>query len=94
MMVADYFAKALQGMIFRKLRDMIMGNTYIALPTDLVHHNADKNTSGIPAVLTHQESRSVLKKKFESGGSPRSLMVLPACVKARMARPLLEILVT
>jgi hypothetical protein len=59
-MVADYFTKALEGMIFRQLRDIIMGNTDIALPTDVVHLTADK-TSGIPAVLTQQESRSVLK---------------------------------
>ncbi len=40
-MVADYFTKALQGMIFRKLRDMIMGNKTIALPTDPVTNTAD-----------------------------------------------------
>jgi hypothetical protein len=33
-MIADYFTKPLQGMIFRQLRDMIMGNTDIALPTE------------------------------------------------------------
>jgi hypothetical protein len=31
-MTADYFTKRLQGLIFRQLRDMIMGNTEIALP--------------------------------------------------------------
>ena len=30
-MIADYFTKPLQGVIFRELRDMIMGNTDIAL---------------------------------------------------------------
>jgi hypothetical protein len=33
-MIADYVTKPLQGMVFRKLWDMIMGNTDIALPTD------------------------------------------------------------
>jgi hypothetical protein len=32
-MIADYFTKPLQGIIFQKLWDMIMGNTDIA-PTD------------------------------------------------------------
>jgi hypothetical protein len=79
-MVADYFTKALQGAIFGKLRDMIMGNTDIALPTDLIDTIANK-TNGIPVVLTQQESRSVLNKKIERGGPPRSLTVLPARAK-------------
>jgi hypothetical protein len=79
-MVADYFTKALQGAIFRKLRDMIMGNTEIALPTDVIGPTADK-TNGIPVVSTQQESRSVLKKNIKQDGPPRSLTVLPARAK-------------
>jgi hypothetical protein len=69
LMVADYFTKPLQGVIFRKLRAMIMGTTDIALPT-----NTTDPTKGIPAVLPLQESRSVLKSEL-----PRS-NVLPARV--------------
>ncbi len=50
-MVADYFTKPLQGALFTKFRDMIMGNTIIALPTD--------DSVGIPAA-SPQESKSVL----------------------------------
>jgi hypothetical protein len=57
-MIVDYFTKPLQGLLFRQLRDMIMGNTDIALPTDTVSRTADQ-TSGIPVVSTEQESRSV-----------------------------------
>jgi hypothetical protein len=31
-MIAEYFTKTLKGLIFRQLRDIIMGNTEIALP--------------------------------------------------------------
>jgi hypothetical protein len=75
-MVADYFTKALQGMIFRKLRDMIMGNKIIALPTDPVTNTADI-TKQIPVILPSQESRSVLRYGGASDSSPRSLTVLP-----------------
>jgi hypothetical protein len=68
-MVAGYFTKALQGLIFRQLRDMIMGNMDIALPTDKVQQIADK-TSGIPAVLTQPESRSVLKRGLSKANRP------------------------
>jgi hypothetical protein len=78
--VADYFTKALQGAIFRKLRDMIMDNTEIALPTDVIGPIADK-TNGIPVVSTQQESRSVLKKNIEQDRPPLSLTVLPARAK-------------
>ncbi len=86
-LVADYFTKALQGLIFRQLRDMIMGNTDIALPTDEAQQIAVK-TSGIPAVLTQPESRSVLKKRTERGKPPRSLTVLPAYGKANEMIPI------
>ena len=87
-MVADYFTKALQGLIFRQLRDMIMGNSDIALPTDVTQQPADK-TSGIPAVpIAQQESRSVLKKIIKQGGPPRSLTVLPAYGKANVVIPI------
>jgi hypothetical protein len=33
-LVADYYRKPLQGILFQQLRDMIMGNTEIALPTN------------------------------------------------------------
>jgi hypothetical protein len=74
-MIADYFTKPLQGMIFRKLRDMIMGNTDIALSTDKL----DNEPSGIPTVATPRESRSVLESDIANDGPPRSLTVLRAC---------------
>jgi hypothetical protein len=61
-MLADYFTEAQQGMLFRQMRDMIMGNTDIALPTD--------KTVGIPAVSTTLESRSVLGNESEIDRSP------------------------
>ncbi len=75
-MVADYFTKALQGMIFKQLRDMIMGNTIIALPTDEVTKTVGM-TRRIPAVIPPQESRSVLRCNDATRSSPRSLTVLP-----------------
>jgi hypothetical protein len=76
-MIADYFTKPLQGIIFWKLRDMIMGNTYIApLPTD--KPSSAYQPSGIPTVTTPRESRSVLKSEIAIDGPPRSLTVLPA----------------
>jgi hypothetical protein len=76
-MFADYFTKALQGAIFWKLRDMIMGKTLIELPNDAtqeVHHPSIR----IPNGLTTSESRSVLKDKVASGKiSLHSLTVLP-----------------
>jgi hypothetical protein len=72
-MVADYFTKPLQGAIFRKLRDMVMGNTEIPLPQDIA-----VPTNGIPAVSTPLESRSVLESEPVIKGSPRSHTVLPA----------------
>jgi hypothetical protein len=76
-MIGDYFTKPLQGLIFRQLRDMIMGNTYIALPTDQVSSDTDQ-TSGIPAVAAQQESRSVLVKKGVIDPSPPSIKILSA----------------
>jgi hypothetical protein len=60
-MIADCFTKPLQGLIFQQLRDMIMGNTEIALPAgeSSVTINQKK---GIPVMPTQQESRSVLGK--------------------------------
>ena len=75
-MVADYFTKALQGILFKQLRDMIMGNAIIALPTDAVTSPTDM-TSRIPAVVPPHESRSVLRCGDASNSSPRSLTVLP-----------------
>jgi hypothetical protein len=74
-MIAYYFTKPLQGFIFRQLRDMIMGNTDIALPTDQVIITTDQ-TSGIPAVSTQQESRSVLGKEVEINPSPPPIKIL------------------
>ena len=71
-MLADYFTKPLQGLIFRELRDMIMGNTAIVLPSSL----AVPKAGVIPAVSPPQESRSVLRK--ESDGPTGLLTVLPA----------------
>jgi hypothetical protein len=78
-MIADYFTKPLQGILFRQLRDMIMGNTDIALPPGAVNSTAAQ-TDGIPAVLTPPESRSVLEHENEISRSPRLLTVLPAYV--------------
>jgi hypothetical protein len=76
-MIADYFTKALQGALFWKLRDMIMGNTDIPLPSD-VSVNVSNPSIGIPDEPTLPESRSVLKDEIAVGGSPRALTVLPA----------------
>jgi hypothetical protein len=75
-MVADYFTKPLQGTIFRELRDMIMGNTIIALPTDTVAKSIDM-TGRIPTVLPPSESRSVLSRDDAIDSLPCSLTVLP-----------------
>ena len=53
-MLADYFTKPLQGVLFRRLRDMIMGNSPITLPSDPVPSDR------IPAPISQLESRSVL----------------------------------
>jgi hypothetical protein len=74
-MIADYFTKPLQGMIFRKWRDMIMGNIDIALPTDKL----DNEPNGIPTVAAPRESRSVLESDITNDVPPRSLTVLRAC---------------
>jgi hypothetical protein len=76
-MIADYFTKTLQGLIFRQLWDMIMGNTDIALSTDQVSSDTYQ-TSRIPAVAAQQESRSVLGKKGVIDLSPPSLKILSA----------------
>jgi hypothetical protein len=76
-MLADYFTKALQGALFVKLRDMIMGKTDIPLPSDLNKGNPDPSI-GIPDGPTPQESRSVLKDEIADSESSRSLSVLPA----------------
>jgi hypothetical protein len=62
---------------------MIMGNTDIDLPSDTI--NGTDKTNGIPAVSTHQESRSVLENKIEIYRSPRSLPVSSEDVKTRTA---------
>jgi hypothetical protein len=76
--IADYFTKALQGALFWKLRDMIMGNADIPLPSDVVKSVTDPS-KGIPDRTTQQESRSVLKDEIAVGGSPSALTVLPVC---------------
>jgi hypothetical protein len=82
-MLADYFTKPLQGLIFRQLRDMIMGNTDIPLPKSTV----DK-TNGIPMAQTPPESRSVLESELKINRSPRSLTVLPTRVGQVTSSPL------
>jgi hypothetical protein len=74
-MIADYFTKPLQGMIFRKLQDMIMGNTDIVLPTDELNNEP----KGIPMVATPRESRSALGSDIGNDRPPRSLRVLRVC---------------
>ena len=58
-MLADYFTKPLQGVLFRQLRDMIMGNTHVAIPS-----------VRIPPAPTQQESRSVLEIENETVKPP------------------------
>ncbi len=83
-MLADYFTKPLQGILFWKLRDMIMGNIDIALPGDLTD-NVSGPSVGIPVVTKQLESRSVLKDEIASCSSPGELTVLPAYgTRARM----------
>jgi hypothetical protein len=93
-MVADYFTKALQGMIFKQLRDMIMGNTVIALPADAVTSPVDM-TNQSPALVQPQESRSVLRCNDAANDSPRSLTVLSARkqpMRAHMRKTSTEVL--
>ena len=58
-MVADYFTKPLQGAIFRTLRDMIMGNSDIPLPSETDSTTVKENS--ILTTPSKQESRSVLR---------------------------------
>jgi hypothetical protein len=61
-MLADYFTKPQQGLLFRQMRDMIMGNIDIALPTDKTVSTTDQS-NGIPVGTAPLESRSVLRNK-------------------------------
>ena len=74
-MIADYFTKALQGALFLKLRNMIMGNTEIPLPSNAKTVMFDSSV-GIPDGPSYQESRSVLKNEVV----PYSLEVLQSSV--------------
>ena len=86
-MIADYCTKALQGALFWKLRDMIMGNTNIPLTSEM-NMNTPDPFKGIPDGTTLKESRSVLKDEIAVSGSPRSLTVLPAFgIKTRQSVP-------
>jgi Reverse transcriptase (RNA-dependent DNA polymerase) len=76
-MIADYFTKALQGATFWRLRDMIMGNTEIALPNETTIVVPDPSV-GILDSSTIRESRSVLKDEIASSSSQQSLTVLHA----------------
>ena len=58
--ILDYFTELLQGMLFRQLRNMIMGNTDIPLPSDAILPSA-VIPERIPEVMALPESRSVLK---------------------------------
>jgi hypothetical protein len=53
-----------------------MGNTDIALSAEQASVTIDQS-KGIPAVLTQQESRSVLEKKVEINSSPPPNKILP-----------------
>jgi hypothetical protein len=75
-MLADYFTKPLQGLLFRQLRDMIMGNVPIALPSDSTESVSDPPMR-IPVNKTSTESRSVLEVENAITRSPRVLTVLP-----------------
>jgi hypothetical protein len=66
-----------------------MGNTDIALSIDQVSITTGQ-TSGIPAVSTQQESRSVFEKEVEINPSPPPLnivsvsgMCISACAQPR-----------
>ena len=59
-MVADYFTKPLQGVLFRTMRDMIMGKSEIPLPSDKTDSNTVK-TNSVPVTPPKQEPRSVLR---------------------------------
>ena len=74
-MIADYFTKALQGALFLKLRNMIMGNTEIPLASNAKTVMFDSSV-GIPDGPSNQESRSVLKNEV----APYSLEVLQSSV--------------
>jgi hypothetical protein len=73
-MIADHFTEALQGALFVKLREMIMGKTDIPLPSNASLIVADPSI-GIPDGSTLQESRSVLKDEITKS---TNLTVLPA----------------
>ena len=60
LMIANYFTKPLQGVLFKRLRGMIMGHVEIALPPDELETVAD-TPIGIPPVDSQPESRSVLE---------------------------------
>jgi hypothetical protein len=61
LMIADYFTKPLQGVLFKQLRDMIMGNIDISLPPDEASQEVPTVApSGIPPARPRLESRSVL----------------------------------
>jgi hypothetical protein len=51
---------------------MIMGNTNIPLPTNVIENNPDPSI-GIPDGPAPQESRSVLKDKITDDSPPASL---------------------
>ena len=59
-MVADYFTKPLQVVTFRNLRNMIMGNTLIPLPSDKPELSMSTN-DGARNVKAQSVLRSVLK---------------------------------
>jgi hypothetical protein len=63
-MVADYFTKPQQGLLFRQMRDMIMGNTDIELPAE--ENIATEQMIGIPTGSSPLESRSVLGNVSDS----------------------------
>ena len=85
-MVADYFTKPLQGILFRQLRDMIMGSAPIPLPSNTIDIDRDL-TSRIPAALTQPESRSVLVGEGKTGRPPRSQLV---SFNHEQARPIMK----
>jgi hypothetical protein len=71
-MLADYFTKPLQGVLFRQLRDMIMGNTHVAIPSER-----------IPPAPPLKESRSVLEMDNETVKPPGFPTVPSAYIDTR-----------
>ena len=73
-MVGDYMTKPLQGALFRKFRDLIMGVVSVTDPApSKTKHNKGRSSSLAPPANKGRRHRSVLgetgKTKMPNGGS-------------------------